>query len=179
MKKRVLALTLGMMMTAFALTGCSSDADNKSGENNTKESENTSVNETSGYVFTYNDIKIGVDMDFAPILEKLGEPLSYFEAESCAAQGIGKTYTYSDFVIDTYPDGDRDLILCITLKTDNVATEEGIDLSMTKDDVTAKYGEPTEETDIAIGYKKDGMRINFIFEGDTMISIQYDSSLNL
>lgn len=179
MRKKVLALALGVIMAAAALTGCGSDdAVNASGEGN-KKTESNDKKEGAGYSFTYNGTKIGVDMDFAPILEKLGEPLSYFEAESCAAQGIGKTYTYADFVIDTYPDGDKDLVLCITLKTDNVATAEGIDLSMTKEKVEEKYGKPDESTDIAMGYKKDGMRINFIFEGDTMVSIQYDSSLNL
>lgn len=179
MRKKLFTLAAAMMALTVMLTGCgSNDGDSKEvNQDSTKES--TDKKEESGYAFTVDGVKINVDVDFAPLLEKLGEPLSVFEAESCAAQGIGRTYTYADFIIDTYPDGDTDRVLCIILRTDNVATEEGIDLSMTKDEIIAKYGEPDKQNDISIGYSSNGMRLSFIFEGDSLLSIQYDSSLNL
>ena len=123
-------------------------------------------------------VTIAVDADAAPIVEKLGEPKNYFESPSCAAEGIGKLYTYDDFEIQTYPDGDNDLILYVQLRTDNVATDEGIDLSSSKEDIVAAYGEPSEEATGSMTYEKNGTKLVFIFDGDSLISIEYDSPKN-
>lgn len=99
------------------------------------------------------------------------------EEPSCAAQGIAKLYTYSSYEIDTYPDGDRDLIASIILKDDNVATSEGVDLSMTRADVVEAYGEDYEEAEGCITYTKDGMKLKFILDGENLASIEYNSSV--
>ena len=65
----------------------------------------------------------------------------------------------------------------ITLKDDTVATPEGIDLSSTREDVIAAYGEDYAEDDKKISYEKDGMTLNFIFSGEDIASIEYVSSL--
>lgn len=140
--------------------------------------DNDSGKSVTGYVFTYNGIDMAVDTDAAPVIDALGEADSYFESPSCAGEGIGKLYTYSDFEIQTYPDGDKDLILYVMLRTDNVATAEGIDLSSGYDDVVAVYGTPSSEANGALTYEKDGMSLKFLFDGDDMISIEYDSAKN-
>lgn len=178
MKKKFLAIMmLSILSLSTVLSGCSSE-DNSKDNDKKQESNDKKDKVEKGYLFSNKGIKISVDSDLKPVLEVLGEPQSYFEAPSCATEGIGKVYTYSDFQIDTYPDGEKDLILCITLKTDNVSTAEGIDLSMDKDKIIEVYGSDYEETDISMSYKKDGMKLSFIFEGDSLVSIQYDSSLN-
>ncbi|HBG77138.1 MAG TPA: hypothetical protein DDW86_09305, partial [Clostridiales bacterium] len=63
-----------------------------------------------GYSYEYNGIKIPMNVDAAPIVKKLGKPANYFEAASCAFQGLDKVYTYSNFEIGTYPKGDKDFI---------------------------------------------------------------------
>ena len=65
----------------------------------------------------------------------------------------------------------------IILKDDTVATPEGIDLSKTKEDVIAVYGNDYDGTDRMISYEKDGMKLNFIFDGDNIASIEYNSSV--
>ena len=41
-----------------------------------------------------------MNTDVAPVIEALGEPLHYFESESCAFKGLNK-YTYGGFEIST------------------------------------------------------------------------------
>ena len=131
----------------------------------------------NGYFFTYDDMDIKVDADAAAVTEALGEPDTYFESPSCAAQGIGKLYGYGDFEIQTYPEGDDDKILYVMLKTDMVSTPEGIDISKSREDVMMAYGDPIEETASSLVYEKGGMKLKFIFDKDDMISIEYDSPL--
>lgn len=174
MKKTKITAFLITSLMAISMIGCgSADSDVDANADNIGDSAE------QGYVFSYNGVDIEVDKEAGNLKSTVGEPLEYFEAESCAAQGIGKTYTYSDVIIETYPDGDKDMVLYITLKSDMVSTAEGADLSMTKEEVIAIYGEATTQTDSSLTYKKGSMGLIFIFDGDTMNSIQYSSKLNM
>lgn len=191
MKKRLLAGLMAVSMIAvLGLTGCGKDskdedneAQNSSEQQDAAEAPSESEEDApaassgKGYVFESDGITIGVDMDMAPVADALGEPKSIFEEPSCAAQGTAYLYTYPGFTINTYPDGENNLVGYITLKDDTVATPEGIDLSKTKEDVIAAYGEDYEEDDKKITYEKDGMTLNFIFSGDDIASIEYISSV--
>ena len=107
------------------------------------------------------------------VLEALGEPLSYFEAASCAFDGLDKTYTYAGFQILTRPDGDKDYINSIILTDDSVTTPEGVYIGVTEADVTAKYGTPAQKTDTLLSYTDGGTALNFILKNGTVISIEY------
>ena len=184
MKNKI--ITVGLIMTmALSLAACgqATSSDTKVIESDNAGAESSAagtsaVSSAVGYVFNYDGMDIAVDADAAPIIDKLGEPNNYFESPSCAADGIGKLYTYSDFEIQTYPDGDVDRVLYVLLRTDNVATAEGIDLSSSREDIIEAYGEATEEATGSMKYEKDGMTLVFLFDGDSLISIEYDSSLN-
>lgn len=177
--RKIMAITLSVCVMGTALVGCGSDNAAKTSGNVVKSAgeEGSSTSDARGYVFKADGVEIAVDMDMSTIEEKLGEPLSYFEEPSCAAQGIAKLYTYSSYEIDTYPDGDKDLVASIILKDDNVATPEGVDLSMTRADVVEAYGEDYEEAEGCIIYTKDGMKLKFILDGENLASIEYDSSV--
>lgn len=178
MKKKILTVLLISTICLY-LMACGSSDTKVIVSNSTSDVATTSTeSQTTGYVFNYDGIDIAVDADAAPIIEALGDPQEYFESPSCAADGTGKLYTYADFEIQTYPDGDNDLILYVLLRTDNVSTAEGIDLSNSRDDIIATYGEATTESSSALQYEKDGMTLQFLFDGDILISIEYDSSLN-
>ncbi len=170
--KKLIGLAIALTCV-LGLFGCSSN-DVKTIDS-TSSTVSGTENANAGYVFSYKGTDIPVDADFAPILEELGEPNSYFESPSCAAQGIGKHYTYNDFEIETYPDGDIDKVLYVMLKSDAVSTKEGINTSSTKDDIIAAYGEPTEEVTGSMIYQLSDMKLKFLFNGDSMISIEYDS----
>lgn len=185
--KRRIALLMGMSMVMVSLVvGCgkeetdgdSKDADVVVEENADQGNDgNDAAPSTTGYVFKASGVEISVDADMAPIAEALGEPDSIFEEPSCAAEGIAKLYTYPGYEINTYPDGDNDLVGTIVLKDDTVATLEGIDLSMTKADVIDVYGDGYAELEGQIVYEKDGMKLHFILDGDNLASIEYSSAV--
>lgn len=179
MKKKLFVVMLSVCMAgAIALAGCGSQPVEKDG-NAADEggTENQSSSGGKGYVFKANGVEIAMDMDMSTIEDKLGEPASYFEEPSCAAQGTARLFTYSGFEVDTYPDGDKDLVACVILKDDTVATPEGVDLSKTKADVIAAYGEDYTENGTALEYEKDGMTLSFILDGDNIAAIEYNSSV--
>lgn len=124
------------------------------------------------YVFLSEGATISIDQNMAEVLSALGEAQSYFEAASCAFEGLDKTYTYSGFQIVTRPEGDSDYVNSILLTDDSVTTPEGIYIGSSKSDVTAAYGQG-EETGSSIMYTKDNVTLSFILESDTVISIEY------
>lgn len=130
-----------------------------------------------GYVFSYNGVTISVDGDMASVLEALGEPANYYEAASCAFEGLDKTYTYGSFVIETYPQGDKDLISVIRLTDDAVSTPENIYIGSTRENVTKAYGTDYTEQGSMLVYEKGGMKLSILVENDTVTSIQYFSTV--
>ena len=177
--KRLTAFLTICILAALALTACgdSGQGTGTPNANGTAGTDGNAGNDTKGYIFKAKGVEISVDMDMSTIEEKLGETIGYFEEPSCAAQGIARLFTYSGFEIDTYPDGEKDLVGYIILKDDTVATPEGIDLSKTRADVIETYGEDYQELGTALVYEKDGMKLSFIMDGDNISSIQYSSSV--
>lgn len=130
-----------------------------------------------GYTFVYNDISVTMDADAAPIVEKLGEPASYFEAASCAFEGLDKIYTYNGFELDTYPVGDKDYVSSVILKDDSVSTAEGICIGDSLEKLQKAYdGEGEENAGMRV-YEKDGMKLCFIMQGQDIIAIEYRSTV--
>ena len=176
--KKLIWYTLAISCMLLVACGKKTDDVKVIEGNGNSEVTTTTQTEAEGYVFSYKGTDIPVDADAAPIIENLGEPKSYFESPSCAAQGIGKLYSYGDFEIETYPDGDTDRVLYVLLKSDAVQTAEGANLASTRDDVIAAYGEPTEEKSGAMIYQKGDMKLKFLFNDTGMVSIEYDSLKN-
>lgn len=183
-----------IMAAALFLAGCGSNAKVIEGEVKTQGGEGAA--ETSegangqngeeiqaeksaykGYVFRSGDVVIEMDADAAPVLEKLGEPNSYFEAPSCAFEGVDKMYTYGSFELDTYPTGDKDFISAVIFKDDSITTPEGIGIGDSREKLTEAYGgEGTEELGMTV-YRKDDMKLCFIFQEDSIASIEYRTTV--
>ena len=102
-------------------------------QNQESEAEDAASESYKGYAFISKDVVIEMDEEAAPIIEALGEPLSYFEAASCAFEGLDKIYTYSGFEINTYPGKDKDYISSVILKDDSVTTVEGVAIGDSKE----------------------------------------------
>lgn len=134
------------------------------------QTNNTSLDD---YVFEYKGVKIAPDMNTNEFLSALGDPLHYYEVKSCAFEGMDKIYTYTSFEISTYPNGANDLVSSIYFKDDTVTTQEGAYLGMSKSDVLALYGSNYTESAGAYVYSKGGMELHFIFDGETLASIEY------
>ena len=156
MRRKVIAGTIFLMVL---LSGCGNSTKKIEGEVTVKangaqaEAQVTAKQETNdaggqqeeavdsykGYAFIYNGVVIEMDADAAPIVEQLGEPDAYFEAPSCAFEGIDKIYTYGSFELDTYPTKDKDYVSAIILKDDIITTTEGIGIGESVDKMEEVY----------------------------------------
>lgn len=192
MRKRAAVLILS---AALLLAGCGNDAKviegevKTSGGENSEETAQAGGEETSeeaaagqeaahkGYVFIYNDIVMEMDAEVSAVLEQLGEANSYFEAPSCAFEGIDKMYTYGSFELDTYPTGDKDYISAVIFKDDTITTPEGVGIGDSREKLTEAYGDGGAEEAGMIVYRKDDMKLCFIIQDDSIASIEYRSTV--
>jgi hypothetical protein len=127
-----------------------------------------------GYVFEYNGVTIQMNTDVKPVLEALGEPQQYFEAESCAFKGLDKTWYYSGFELTTYPKDDKtDYISSVYFSDDSVSTPEGIYIGSTVEDMIAAYGENYKGGNNSYTYEKGESSIIFIAEEGEVTAITY------
>ncbi len=112
-----------------------------------------------------------------PIVEALGEPVSTFEAPSCAFQGTDYIYTYDGFQINTYPLNDVNYVSSVVFMSDAVSTPEGLEIGKTKDDMIAAYGEDyTEEYD-QYTYTRGDSQLVVLIEDGYISSIEYQAVL--
>lgn len=129
--------------------------------------------DNDGYVFVFQGTEVKIDEDAAKIIAQLGEPLSYFEAPSCAFQGLDKIYTYNGFEMDTYPMEDKDYVSAIIFKDDSVTTAEGIGIGDSMERMEQSYGSDSTKEDGVVVYSRDGMKLCFILKDNEIISVEY------
>ncbi|MCR5330060.1 MAG: hypothetical protein K6E62_02600 [Lachnospiraceae bacterium] len=203
MKRKGLIFAVLLAITVLAVTACTksgdggqdpagagSTAQNQTNDNSASNAGSDSSNASSdtqnaaseekfemkGYIFDANGTKLAVDMPMSKALESLPEAASYFEATSCAFEGLDKTYTYPHFEIVTYPKGDKDYISTIYLFDDILSTPEGIYIGSSKADMEAAYGTDYKQNGEEYIYTKDGMELRIILKAGSIISITYASS---
>lgn len=169
------AFWIFVVMVAIVFTGCSEEKTINKAKTVPATSVVSSVQAETGYTYTLNDVSISMNAEMAPIVTALGEPDNYFEAQSCAFQGLDKVYTYGSVVITTYPVNDVDYVSSIELKDDTVQTTEGICIGAAKSDVTGIYGSPSRETDTSYIYAKSDSELSFIFDDDCVQHIIYSA----
>lgn len=131
----------------------------------------------NGYAFIYKNVVIGINAEADPILEKLGEANSYFEAASCAFNGLDKMYTYSSFELDTYPIEGKDYISMLLFKDDTIATAEGVSIGDPAEKITEIYGDDSVKENGMIVYKKDDMKLCFLIDNESISSIEYQTTV--
>lgn len=137
-------------------------------DNNTPPTE-----DEKAYTFTSGSTKIVIDADVAPILASLGEWRDYAESPSCGFPGLEKFYTYGGFEINTYPQGEKDLVYMIRLYDDTVATEEGIRIGSTKEAVIEAYGAPDKQEATLLQYNTSKMFLQFLLREGVVTTIYY------
>lgn len=98
-----------------------------------------------GYGFTYKRVTVYMHGSAKKLLEKAGRPKSKSESQSCAYDGMDRTYTYKDFVVKTYSKSKNgtEYINSIVLLTSKVSTKEGVKIGSSKNDVIDAYGRAT------------------------------------
>ncbi len=165
MKKIILTLILSTL-----LVGCSKNNNNGSAtDNNTPDTA-----ETAGYEFDYQGITMHMNDKADAAIDALGKPMDYFEAPSCAFQGLDKIYYYSGFDLSTYPGTDGDYISAIDFSDDSVSTKEGIYIGVSRDKVIEAYGKDYTKESGSLIYTKGKTKLTFLMESDVVTSTNYD-----
>lgn len=184
--KKIICLLIAAVLAAGFLTACGSDD-----KNPTKETEAVTTqaagNETTAeagdagqtaaaadkYTFVYKGTNIAMKAEAAPICEALGDAKSYTEETSCAFDGLDKNYTYTSFIMTTYPDGDKDRVNSVTLLDDTVSTADGICVGDPKEKVEEVYGADCFNGVNAYIMIEGDSQLTIILDGDKVSSIQY------
>lgn len=170
-----------LIVLILLLTGCGG-GENASGnldDNGDNSMPMGSINEldddkeSKGYVFEYNGTTIAMNEKAESILEDLGESIDYFEAESCAFEGLDKIYTYSGFELNTYEIDGVDYVASVLLLDDSVSTKEGIYLYSNLNDVLSTYGNNYTKNLGMYTYELNKSKISFLIENDEVVSIEY------
>jgi len=178
----VAVIAVGIAVLVLNQAGSSNRTDNtdiSSGENTggsetAGDEQNENIpDEKKGYYFEYKGIKIGVNDEAAPIIEALGEPMHYFEAPSCAFEGMDKIYSYSGFEFTTYTKNNKDYIASLVFLDDTVTTREGITLNATLEDLVAAYGSNYEQNFNEYSYSDGNCILSFILENGEVVSVEY------
>ncbi len=131
--------------------------------------------DANSWKYTVQGVDILMHAEAAPILEALGEPVSYTEEASCAFTGLDKTYYYGGFYLQTYPLGDADYIYSAWLVDDSSTTPEGIYIGASQADVEAAYGADGFNGDNAYILTGTTSTLTIILDGGVVSSIQYDA----
>ena len=191
---KILAAALAASMM-LAMAACSNDAAPVSSDVNVISTEAQGNNPQQGagvevtvdpnaadtnFAFSYEGVDVIVGTDMNSLVDSLnaaaGEP-QYFEAASCAGDGMSKTYTYKggSFSISTNPSGNSDIISSIMLNDDTVSTKEGICIGSTADEVTAAYGESANATETTMTYDTGSSSIVFVLQDGKVNNIIYNA----
>ncbi len=129
------------------------------------------VAKEDAFTFQYKDltINLGDELD----KDKLGEELNYSETQSCAFEGLDKTYTYEHFEITTNPYKDGDKIGSIYFLDDEVTTIEGLKKGDSLAMMEEIYGKDYALENSVYTYTKGKTELQFLVQDDTIISIEY------
>lgn len=167
--KKILYVLLSALLVLTLFAGCG-EAKPEQETDNTK---GTTEQKTEAvFTFKLNGVEVPMDAPSADLVEKLGA-YSYFEAPSCAFQGLDKTYTYGGFTLYTYEVDKVDHVLSVVLTDDSVTTPEGVMIGSSLADVKAAYGENFTVNGGAYVYTMGKSALSFIVENDAVTSIEY------
>lgn len=141
-------------------------------------SQNTQIDYNT-FEYDANGVGIKLGANFNTVYSDLGEENEYFEAESCAFEGIDKIYYYSGFEVRTYPLESEDYVLNVILNDDTVNTPEGVYIGMDIDTAISMQGEDYKNEGSKYEYTKGSSTLVFIEKDGLVASITYtfDSGL--
>ncbi|NLW10905.1 MAG: hypothetical protein GX028_02685, partial [Clostridiaceae bacterium] len=172
--KLTYVLIFSILVFSLVLSGCSAEAtpDETTKSVETTESTNTPTN--SNLFFEAKETKIILHEPAPEVLEQLGKETSYFEAESCAFEGIDKTYSYPGFDLMTYPTDGTDFISAIILRDDSVTTPEGLYIGADESEIEALHGsEYSSDKPGVYVYEQAKSKLQIIAKDGVIISIEY------
>ena len=169
--KKIFALILALTMV-FALAACGGET---APETTAPAANTPGKTDPSSWKYTVRGVDVLMNAEAAPVLEALGEPVSFTEEASCAFTGLDKTYNYGGFFLQTYPIGEKDYIYSVWLMDDSSTTPEGIYIGATQAEVEAAYGADSFNGSNAYILKGTTSTLTIILTDGVVSSIQYDA----
>lgn len=107
-----------------------------------------------------------LDMNMSDVIAFMGTDYQYAEAISCAYDGMDKTYIYGELEIYTYPDGEKDFVKEMVVKSADIKNSRGIAAGSTSEDVIAAYGSDYTTSGSLMVYTAEGSEIDFMIKDD-------------
>jgi len=129
--------------------------------------------EVPEFTFTLGGFVIEMDQNITEVIGALGEPIGFFEAPSCAFDGIDRIYAYPGVQIHTYPKGEEDHVHTVSLRDDSVMTEGGIYLGASLNMVALAYGDDYEFDTGMYQYTRGRTTLAFYIEDNMVTGITY------
>ena len=177
--KKISALLLALLLCLALLAGCGGNnggndqagGGSTNGQNSGTDGEG--AQEASAFVFVSNGVEVKMNAEADPIVEALGEPISSYDAPSCAFQGTDWIYTYDGFQLNTYPLDDVNYVSSVVFTSDAVATPEGLEIGGTREDMIAAYGEDYTEEYGMCTYTRGDSQLAILFGDGAITSIEY------
>lgn len=167
-----LVMTAMVMVMSVGLLACGEN-DGNIAVNQENQSQNHQ-SEEKGYVFESAGTAIEIDTKVDTYTSKLGEPKGgYYEAKSCAFDGLDKFWYYDGFTIQAYQKDGEDLVYMVSLTDDTVKTKEGVKIGDTKDKMISVYGSGYKVNGTMYFYEAGNMMLEFTVKDDTILSIVY------
>ena len=169
--KKIFALILALTMV-FALAACGGET---APETTAPAANTPGKTDPSSWKYTVRGVDVMMNAEAAPVLEALGEPVSFTEEASCAFTGLDKTYNYGGFFLQTYPIGEKDYIYSVWLMDDSSTTPEGIYIGATQAEVESAYGSDGFNGSNAYIMPGTTSTLTIIITDGIVSSIQYDA----
>ncbi len=128
-----------------------------------------------GFYLKVKEIEIGVNCG-AWLLDEIkakGIDYKYYEAASCAYQGLDKIYTFDSFEVLVNTINGHDVIVLITLMDDLIKTSENLKIGDSVNKITEIYGKDGTLSGETYKYEKDKTYISIITKNGKISTISY------
>lgn len=128
-----------------------------------------------GFYFEAAGVKISVNCG-AWLLEKIKETglnYSYYEAQSCAYQGLDMFYTFDSFEVLVNTVDGHNAITTISILDDLVKTSEGLKIGDSLNKLIDIYGSDYELNGNVYKYRQDGTTLSVLIKNNKVSSIEY------
>ena len=175
--KKILALALALTMV-LTLAACGGDKPAETTAPKAPAVAGPVTPDANSWKYTVRGVDVMMNAEAAPVLEALGEPVSYTEEASCAFTGLDKTYYYGGFYLQTYPLNDVDYIYSVWLVDDSSTTPEGVYIGASQAEVEAAYGAEGFNGSNAYIMTGTTSTLTILVENGVVTSIQYDAVIN-
>ena len=172
--KKIFALVLALMLV-LTMAACGGETPAATTEPKAPAVVGPTTPDASSWKYTVRGVDVMMHAEAAPVLEALGEPVSFTEEASCAFTGLDKTYNYGGFFLQTYPLNDVDYIYSLWLMDDSSTTPEGIYIGASQADVEAAYGTEGFNGENAYILTGTTSKLTIILTDGVVSSIQYDA----